>query len=89
MRITIKDLEQCASTLNNMFDSTDKLRAQVGNFHISGAYGGYSLHQITNRGGERDVLRTGHVPARELYNRMTAYIRGIDDERLRAKVEAL
>lgn len=51
------------------------LVGQVGNYHISGAYGGVCLHQIaTESGGVRDVFSCGHVPKRDLYNRMTAYL---------------
>ncbi len=53
--------------------------AQIGNYHLSGAYGGYALHQICNEaGGIRDLFG-GHMPKRELYERMQAYIRGLND----------
>lgn len=52
--------------------------AQIGNFHLSGAYGGYALHEMVNQGGGvRDVF-SGHMPKRELYERMHAFIRGIE-----------
>ena len=51
------------------------LVGQVGNFHISGAYGGVCLHQITTAsGGARDVFSCGHITKRDLYNRMRAYL---------------
>ena len=53
----------------------DKLVGQIGNFHLSGAYGGVSLHQtMTEGGGVRDVFSCGHVTKRDLYNRMSAYL---------------
>ena len=53
--------------------------AQVGCFHISGAYGGFALHQMVSEGGAiRDVLYSGHVPARELFNRIMAYRYGLE-----------
>ena len=53
----------------------DKLVGQVGNYHISGAYGGVSLHQTANEsGGARDVFSCGHITKRDLYNRMRAYL---------------
>ena len=53
----------------------DKLIGQVGNYHLSGAYGGVSLHQIvTESGGARDVFSCGHITKRDLYNRMRAYL---------------
>ena len=51
------------------------LADQVGNYHISGAYGGVCLHQIaTEGGGARDVFSCGHITKRDLYNRMRAYL---------------
>ena len=56
-----------------------KYTANIGNYHLSGAYGGYALHRMdTDGGGITDVLRVGHVSKRELYNSMQAFIRGID-----------
>jgi len=53
----------------------DKLLGQLGNFHLSGAYGGVCLHQTMNEsGGVRDVFSCGHVTKRDLYNRMSAYL---------------
>jgi len=53
----------------------DKLIGQVGNYHISGAYGGWCLYQIANvSGGVRDVFSCGHITKRDLYNRMRAYL---------------
>ena len=48
--------------------------AQLGNYHISFAYGGVSLHQIYNKaGGIVDVFRRGHMPKRDLYNLMYSF----------------
>lgn len=53
--------------------------ANIGNYHLSGAYGGYALHRMdTDGGGITDVLRVGHVSKRELYNLMHAFIRGLE-----------
>lgn len=85
-RLTRKQLEQSVQTLNEITNSPleayskvgDKWVANIGNFHISGAYGGFSLHQMVNDGGGvRDVFYCGHVPARELFDRIHAYRRGI------------
>jgi len=51
---------------------------------ISYAYGGAALHRncaldaIRESHGVHDVLSSGHVPKRELYDRMQAFLRGID-----------
>ena len=52
----------------------------VGRYYFSGAYGGWELVQIVNLGGGvRDVLRSGHVPARQAYNLAHAYAAGLED----------
>ena len=57
--------------------------AQIGGYHLSRAYGGCCLHQIVNEGGGvRDVFGCGHVPARDLANRMHAYLAGFDAARV-------
>lgn len=85
-RITIKHLEAKAEWLNKLTDQPEtpyikedgRLKAQIGNYNISQAYGGYCLHQMFNDGGAvSDIFRCGHVPARELAYRMDAYMEGI------------
>lgn len=54
-------------------------KAQVGCYHLSRAYGGFSLHRmVTDGGGVSDVFGCGHVPARDLANRMHAFLDGIE-----------
>ena len=53
--------------------------AQVGCYHLSGAYGGVALHRMSNEcGGVSDVFGCGHMPKRELYGRMRAFLAGVD-----------
>ena len=88
-RIRQSDLEYLAGLINQATnspmetltrDETGKLTANVGNYYISGAYGGVSLHRNVNlRGACTDVFNCGHVPKRDLYNRMRAYLAGIED----------
>ena len=94
-RITRKQLETAVDTLNEMTGSPlepytnrgDKWVANVGNFHISGAYGGFCLHRMANEGGGvHDVFYCGHVPARELFGLIRAYRQGI--QLMREQVEA-
>lgn len=97
-RVTRKDLEAIAARINRMTGNPaepyrqegGRFVANVGNFHISGAYGGWALHQMgTDGGGVRDVLHSGHVPARELQGAMFAYIAGlIDAERAAGTADA-
>lgn len=87
-RVTIKQLKSVADMLNRMTgnplehyakNDAGEWRANVGNFHISQAYGGYCLHQMCNEsGGVRDIFSCGHVPARELFGLMHAFRRGLE-----------
>ena len=92
-RITRKNLENLVNTLNKVTGHSTEaysnnaehlstgrpLTANIGTYVISGAYGGWALHQMDNEsGGERDVLSTGHIPARELFNLIHAYWRGME-----------
>jgi hypothetical protein len=88
-RITRALLDAKAHTLNLMTNSPDepyrvsrtvdgKVIANKGNYHISGAYGGYCLHRMANEsGGVSDVFNCGHIPARELAGLMSAYMSGL------------
>ena len=83
-RITNARLEAIVTRINEMTGSplvqytrrkNGKLVAHVGNYHISGAYGGVSLHRMaTDGGGISDVLSCGHITKRELADRMYAYM---------------
>ncbi len=87
-RTTRAHLDAKARTLNGMTKSPvepsrmvdGKYRANVGNYHISGAYGGYCLHRMsTEGGGVSDVFDCGHISARELAGLMSAYMAGLYD----------
>lgn len=57
----------------------DKHDAQPGNYHISHAYGGVSLHRMRNTsGGIQDVFGCGHVTKRNLSERMFAFLNGLE-----------
>jgi hypothetical protein len=86
-RITRAHLDAKVNTINTMTNSPfvpyrtvdGKAVANKGNYHISGAYGGYSLHRMTEGGGASNVFSIGHVSARELAGLMSAYIAGLYD----------
>jgi hypothetical protein len=86
-RITEKDLQTVCDRLNRLTGHAlapytkvaGKHIPNAGTYLLSMAYGGYCLHQMADEGtGERDVLRCGHIPKRELYNQMHAFIDGIE-----------
>lgn len=87
-RITMKDLETVVARINGMTNSpqtpytkgTDgKFTANVGNYHLDGACGGWKLVRMGNPGGGiSDVLHSGFVSKRELYHLMHAFINGLE-----------
>lgn len=87
-RITLAHLQAIVDRINRTMgtpheswvkDESGKYCAQIGNYHLSGAYGGYSLHQMmSDGGGVYDTLGCGHIAKRELAERMYAFIRGIE-----------
>ena len=80
MRVTKTMLENKVDYLNKITNSprryctTDNL---IGHFCISGAYGGYELQRVcTSGGGVTTPFNTGHIPKKELYNLINAFIDG-------------
>lgn len=60
-------------------DDSGQLKANIGNYHISHAYGGVCLHQMVNEGGGvRDIFNCGHITKRDLAERISAYMLGIE-----------
>lgn len=59
-----------------------KLKANIGNFHLYQAYGAYSLHRMVNEGGGiSDSYVYGLHTKRELFNRLNAFINGLEFNR--------
>jgi 2,4-dienoyl-CoA reductase-like NADH-dependent reductase (Old Yellow Enzyme family) len=89
-RITDKDLQAVVDRINRITnspmtpyvkDASGKHKAQIGNYHLSHAYGGVALHRMHNEaGGVTTPINSGHVPKRELYNLMQAYINGLSEK---------
>jgi hypothetical protein len=85
-RITDAMLESRVRRLNQLTNSPCTPYSQVGsmsianigNFHLSYAYGGVCLHRMCNEsGGIRTPLISYHTTKRELYDLMNAYADGI------------
>ena len=87
-RVSIKDLEIRVAHLNEATGmpaapytkgKDDKFHCNIGNYHLSQAYGGVCVHQMSNEnGGVREPIWSGHVPKREALERLSAFIRGMD-----------
>ena len=86
-RITIANLQAVVDRINRVTGSPathlrregDRNRANIGNYHLSHAYGGVCLHRMCNEsGGVTTPLGSGHVPKRELYEQLHAFLRGLE-----------
>ena len=82
-RITETHLQAKIDRLNRITGSPAEPytngKANVGNYHLSHAYGGVCLHRMHNSGGGvSSPLSTGHVSKRELAGLLSAFIAGIE-----------
>jgi hypothetical protein len=83
-RVTEKQLQAIVDRINRITNSPAEPyingKAQIGNYHLSHAYGGVSLHRMHNDGGGvSSPLSIGHVTKRELQNLMYAFICGLNE----------
>lgn len=85
-RVTEKQLNEAIKYLNKLMDTPverhtfkdGKYRANIGNYHLDCAYGGYMLVQtVTEGGGIRNVSNGGYGTKRELLSFIHAYRDGI------------
>jgi hypothetical protein len=85
-RVTEKDLQYLVARLNEItnqpatqYTETEAgFKANVGNYHLSFAYGGVTLHQMVNDGGGVTTpLGGGYFTKRELDAKLRAFIAGI------------
>lgn len=85
--ITLKNLQAVVDRINTTTGSPveqytkvdGKLLANIGNYHLSGAYGGYALHRMVNAsGGITDISNSGHVSKRALYDLLHMYLAGYE-----------
>ena len=87
-RITNNMLQARIDYLNKITNSPDKPwtrdengrnKANIGNYHLSGAYGGVCVHRMVTDGGGVDTpICYGHVPKRELYEKLCSFISGYE-----------
>ena len=91
-RITKENLEALVGRINKITNSpmTSYTRngvegnrkpgftANIGNYHLSWAYGGVKLERMHNEGGGVECISSGgYGTKRELYNWMQAYLLGL------------
>ena len=90
-KITQKQLERLVDQLNqiagenpNAYDMTKQPgnRANVGTYVLNGAYGGWQLARINSGGGgQSQPLGGGFESKRATYEKIRAFIRGIEAAR--------
>ncbi len=85
MRVLLKNLNTSIKILNTIKGTPQepykkegkKFEPQAKCFHLSQAYGGYSLHQMSGKKGctgIHDVFKCGHVTKKDLYNKIQVLI---------------
>ena len=95
-RISKRVLDTLVERLNAETDSPQtpwtrkegdtRATANIGNFHLSQAYGGYCVHRMFNEGGGVTTpIVASHIPARELYGLIHAFLRGLEFARKEAQ----
>lgn len=88
-RTTKQELQSLCDWINKLtnspmepwtVDDAGKYRANIGNYHISGAYGGVSLERMVTDGGGVQSIFGGFTPKRELADKMRAFIKGLEQK---------
>lgn len=86
-QVTKAQLEAVVARLNRLTDSPSepyalvegKYEPQAGCYHLDGAYGGWKLARMCEGGGSADILPTGYVSRRSLYDAIYIYVIGVED----------
>lgn len=87
MRITEKYLQATCDRINRVLDQPlepyaridGNLVANIGCYHLDHAYGRVALYQMDNDGGGVRDIFGGHLTKRDLYERMHAFIKGLEE----------
>jgi len=87
-RVTEKQLEYKVKLINEITNSPlepytkndeGKYKSNIGNYHLSRAYGGVQLHKMCNDGGGISTpLNTGYTTKKELYVALNSFLIGLE-----------
>jgi hypothetical protein len=86
MRVSIQQLKDLCTYINELkgtpikpYDRIEgQFKANIGNYHLYQAYGAVGLHRMGNEGGGiTEILSLS--TKKELYDKMHAYIKGINN----------
>mgnify|MGYP000185205220 FL=1 len=90
-RITQKHLEYKVKLINQTVNAPlepyskneqGQYKANIGNYHLSYAYGGVQLHKMCNdSGGVNTPLYTGYTTKRELYTALDCFLKGLETKK--------
>jgi len=87
MRTNIATLQSLIERINIATNSPatpysrngEKLTANIGNFHLSQAYGGVCVHRMANdAGGITTPIWHGHITKKEAEAKMRAFLAGLE-----------
>lgn len=86
-RITKVDLQNIVFRINKHMGKPiepyskvqGKFIANIGNYHLDSAYGGHQLVQMQSEGGGISVVLGGYVSKRVIYERMHAFLKGLQE----------
>ena len=84
-RITNANLESLCDAINAAAESPatpcsrdgDRIKNNVGNYHIDSAYGGFKIVQMDNLGGGIRDITSGYRTKRETYDLGRDYLNGL------------
>jgi hypothetical protein len=85
-RITKKQLQARIETINSIlgkpstpfsFNEDGTRYVNEGVFILTMAYGGYGVGKMSEEGGAWSAIWNGHIPARDAYERISAFIAGL------------
>ncbi len=84
MTVNEKQLKIAIDRMNQLAEQNKETytngKSNPDNYHLSCAYGGYAVYQITNEsGGCTDVFKIGHVSKAALFNSVHAWLAGYQD----------
>ena len=90
-RVTEKQLEYKVKLINQAVNAPlepytkneqGQFKSNIGNYHLSHAYGGVQLHKMCNDGGGVSTpLNTGYITKRELYTALNSFLTGLEIKR--------
>ncbi len=86
-RVTRADVDRLCERINQATNSPTeygttqrgKLTHNIGHFHCASGYGGLMFERTTSPlGGTVNIFGSGYIPTKDMYNRLQAFIKGLE-----------